>query len=631
MKWTSKTIAALLVILMFLPTWNVNVSIKMDKNEKTVQKNSDRPYTRPSNLENPVLIDEFDSFPGYNQTIWNYESYGDGSVGWVDGSYFEMNASRHSFRTLSSVKTFEVGHEAIIRMKLLEEEAVVCVGWTNQTATTEWNYLFGPNSVLLQGALSTILLERVTAEPAVRISKMLSGVNTTIFHDYRLVWNSSVLIAYVDDIRMNVIGDMMPSGPLHFKIAITEFRNVTTEGSVILDSIVIREHHSMITESPPFISLDSPGNNSMNLAGEPIDITPVGHNGTLFWSWDGAVNRSSEEPYAIHMPSATGGHTLDVYCLDGYGYDTWASARFVFNTMGNPPILIATRITSPPVIDGVIHAYEWPSNTVNALNLVRMDGIILPVNIMIGSDDRFIYVAFDSPVTSGHDSRAALIVDGSFNGVYEGHNGTPTMSIWYHKGSPDAWEGYDEIHALVSSDDGHITNFRITSIPTGFMSMSSDTGHGVQYEFRLPLEEFNAQPGSSLGISLMLYPSGMGVHSLFYPLIKPLENASKLAVLIIPSSIPIVVIFGVSVGFVALISYFGWKRRIASSSVAVIESEDSMRVLELIQSYDEITLQRLSIMTGLSEEEVREKVNQLAEKRLIKVEISHDGTIRRRS
>lgn len=633
MRLTSKRIMTVFLIILCFSCTRVDYNLEKTHAENISHISNERKLIIPSNIGESVLYDDFNEFPGYNQTIWNLESYGNGSISWIKDEQFQMNASRHSFRTLTSIQTFEVGFEAIIRMKLVEAETAVCVGWTNTTPITEWNYLFGNSSVLFQGALSTVMLEEVSTELGQRTSKMISGLDSSVFHTYRLVWNSSVLIGYVDGERVAVIGDEMPTGPLHFKIAVTEFRNVTTNGGVIIDSITIKEHHSMISESPPFISLDSPGNNTMNLAGDPIDVTPVGHNGTLYWSWDGAANRSGVDQYDIRLPSAVGEHALDVYCVDSYGYNNWANARYIFNTMGKPPVLIARRMTEPPIIDGIIEEDEWPAITLNTLNLVRIDGITFPVDVMIASDEIFIYIAIDSPIKSGHDSRAALIVDGTLDNAYNGYNGTPAMSIWYNLGSPTAWEGYNEIQALVSSEDGQISGIRITQVPEGFMAVSTAKTDGVHYEFRLPLEEFNAGLGSRLGISIMLYPSGMGVHNLFYPLILPWNNASRLGVLVIPNFVPPVVLaveISLCIGVVALVGYFGWKRRVAGSSTVFIESEDSMRVLELIQSYDEITLNRLSSMSGISEDNIRARIQELVEIGRVNVEITQDGIVKRK-
>jgi len=72
-----------------------------------------------------VLQDDFDASLGYNASLWELESYGNGSVSWVEGEYFNVT----------------------IRMSMKEEEALVCVGFTNTTATTGWNYLFYNDSL----------------------------------------------------------------------------------------------------------------------------------------------------------------------------------------------------------------------------------------------------------------------------------------------------------------------------------------------------------------------------------------------------------------------------------------------------------------------------------------------------
>ena len=274
-----------------------------------------------------VLQDDFDASLGYNTTLWDLESYGNGSVSWVDGEYFNMSVERHSFRTLSSKQIFSAGHEVTIKMRMMEDEALVCVGFTNTTASTGWNYLFWNSSLYFEEGQDTMLLVRKIGDPFERTAKILSGFDQSEFHTYRLVWNSSVAIAYVDGIRLGAIGGGMPSGPLRFKIAITENRNQTTDGWLCIDSIIIKEHNSMIDENPPFITLNSPGNGTLNLGGNLIEIVPIGSDGQLYWSWDGASNETGTEPYDIKLPETEGIHTLDVYCKDGYGYPTIYNQR----------------------------------------------------------------------------------------------------------------------------------------------------------------------------------------------------------------------------------------------------------------------------------------------------------------
>ncbi|MFX1484015.1 MAG: hypothetical protein ACFFCP_12620 [Promethearchaeota archaeon] len=584
------------------------------------------------------FFDYFNSSLGYNDSLWNLESYGNGSVSWVDGEFFNMSAKTHSYRTLSSKQMFSAGHEMTLRMKMEEAETVVCVGWTNKTAETGWNYLFEGNSVYIEGAQSTLLLtQRNEADPE-RTFKQLQGVDATEFHDYRVVWNSSVIIAYVDGVRLGAIGGTMPEGPLHVKLVITEVRNMATEGWVCLDSIEIREHHSMITENPPFITLNSPGNMTLNLGGDLIEVIPIGSNGTLFWSWDNTPNKTSNAQYDIRLPAEEGIHSLDVYCKDGYGYNNWDHERYYFKTMVAPPTSDAVWVASPPAIDGILQNGEWPTNTFQEFNLARADGSTVAVEISLLCDSLFFYVGIDSPVPSGHDSRAAVITTGNPDGHYHGSNETPVVSAYYTMGSPQAWEGYTELKYL-GETEGVVIEKKIEIVPSGFLASSSEHGSHVHYEFRFPLGELDVNPGSVLGVSFMLFPTGMGVHNLFYPIAYPWENASKLALVWLPlapdTSLTELGIVGV-LGFVAVALIIGYRRkvsitpRIETTSVPpILDSERIDRMIGIIQSYDKIPISRLSMMINMREDETRQVVKELIAQHKLSAELRDNIVIRR--
>lgn len=583
-----------------------------------------------SELGDPIFSDYFNSSLGYNDTLWSLESYGDGSVSWVDSDYLNMSAERHSYRTLSSKQTFAVGHEMNLRMRMIEGETIVCIGWTNQTPTTGWNYLFGTDSVYIEGAQSTLLLTHKYGDPYQRTFKLISGIDATEFHDYRLVWNSSVLIAYVDGERVGAIGEDMPEGPLHLKITITENRNQTTEGWVFLDSIEILEHNSMITENPPFITLNSPGNNTLNLGGDSIEVLPIGSNGTLFWSWDGSANSSGMAPYDISLPTPEGAHTLDVYCKDGYGYNNWDHVRYVFDTMVTPPVIEAMWLPMPPTIDGVISPGEWHSDSTQQFDLVRADGLVVPVNISIGCDATFFYIAIDSHVLSGHDSRAAVIVSNYPDGHYHGSNETPVTAAYYTMGSPQAWEGYTELKYLAEASEGVIVQQKIEPVPSGFLAGSSEQGLHTHYEFRFPLRELDANWGTNLGISFMLFPTGMDVHSCYYPIARPWENASRLALVrlpVPPDTILLQIGFVGMIGFVAVVLYFSYQKR-PKGIIRGYDPEVIERISSIIESYDRITVERLSQLTDISEKEIRDITQQLIEQENLVARISNDEIVR---
>jgi len=588
-----------------------------------------------------VFEDYFNSSLGYNDSLWTLESYENGSVSWIEGEYFNMTAKKHSYRALTSKQTFTVGKEVSFRICAQDLETVICIGWTN-TTPSEWNYLFWNDSVYVEDSLNTLLLTHKFVEPPQREFKQLSGIDTSEFHTYRIVWNSSVIIAYADGVRYAAMGSEMPNGPLHFKIAITENHNIDTEGWVCLDSVVIREHHSMIQENPPFITLNSPGNSTLNLGNTPIDVVPVGSDGVLYWSWDGASTDTSNYPYNIQLPSSEGQHYLDVYCKDGYGYNHWSHVKYIFHTMVNPPLFRAAWISMSPLIDGVIQPEEWQEASFYTIDLVRADGSSVPLNISIGCDSDFLYIAYNSTIPSGHDSRASMIINGNPDGVYHGNNETPITSVYYTKRSPGGWPGYDELHIL-SETDGSISDQKLSMAPSGFLSESSLNRSNVHYEFRIPLVELGVTNGATIGISFMLFPSGMGVHNLFFPIASPWENASRLALLelsLLPSSWLVQFGFFIVTGFAGVVLVLGWTirykshryKQIGSAFIATPEmeaiDETYRRIAGIIQSYETITIERLALMANISERDARAIVTELISKKIISAKIVGEEVIR---
>jgi len=581
--------------------------------------------------EPPVLYDEFNSsFTGYDPLLWDLETFGNGSVSWVGGEQFNMSAERHSYRALSSKEVFPVGHVVNLRLRSLEKEAVIFIGWTNKTAEG-WNYHFLGDSVYFQIALSTGLLDVVNGSSSPQ-RVLLAGLNPSEYHDYRVVWNNTAVVAYVDGIRLGAIAAPIPDTSLHFKIAITEFRNMTTEGWLCLDRISISPHASMSTENPPFIALNSPGNGTTNLGGDLVDVVVVGSDGFMQYRWDDDPAVEVPVSFEMKLPLSAGTHVLNLSCRDGYALGVTASARFVFLTQGAKPRLYVQMCKTPPAVDGLIR--EWSSEARFSLSMIRYTGERLDIITYLTYDQEFLYLAVDSPVASGHDSRATVIVDGVCDGHYHGSNRTPMLSLYYHGGSPKAWDGYTELQFLNESESAGVRSFRILPLPSGALCVANEVGSHVQYEFRLPLDELLAGPGSTLGVAFILLPSGMGVDSWFFPMVNPWQNASRLALadLLIPPVDPVFLIAAImGCGAVAAVVYVGWSRWKLSKMPAILQTEQAERIRMLAQSHDSITIERLSQLASVSPEETTAVVQALVEHGRLKASLDAiAGVIRRR-
>jgi hypothetical protein len=417
-------------------------------------------------------------------------------------------------------------------------------------------------------------------------------------------------------------------------MAITEFRDQETEGWLAIDSVSISPHQSMITEDPPFIVVNSPGNDSLNLVEEEVDIALVGSNGTLYFSWNGDANTTANYPFDVILPSSPGVHTLDLYCKDGYGYDRWTSERYVYEVLDAPLEIQAIYFSESPSVDGRMSDGEWPTASRSNLKMSRLDGVSRNVDVYLGYDELFFYVAIDSPIPSGHDSRGAIILNGIPDGRFHGSAIGPVMTPYYTKGSPKAWEGYSELHFLNESADGSIGNYKIEPIPSGFLFGADEVGTGVHYEFRVPLENLDASPGDTIGISVMLFPSGMGVHALYYPMVLPWDNAARLSNVILVSapmidSIMLITILA-SVGLIAAVTYVlvSGKR---SDLVTVGPTQEKLdRIADLVASYEEISLERLAKQAALTEQEAEATVKRMIYEGSLKAEFDEANRILRR-
>jgi hypothetical protein len=299
--------------------------------------------------------------------------------------------------------------------------------------------------------------------------------------------------------------------------------------------------------------------------------------------------------------------------------------------MVTPPMIDAAWIAAAPAIDGVIQTHEWPSSSIQEFDLVRADGSSLALDISIGCDSTFFYVAIDSPVSSGHDSRAAVIVTSYPDGHYHGSNETPVTSAYYTMGSPQAWDGYTELKFLGETSDQVIIEQKIEPVPSGFLAYASEQGAHVHYEFRFPLSELDTSHGSTLGISFMLFPTGMGVHSYYYPIAYPWENASRLALIRLPLQ-PDTILIQVgtvgAIGFAAIALYFTYQKRFQIIETPGQDSEVNKRIMGIIESYDKISIDRLSQMTSLQENEAKQIVQQLITQKKLVAEIRNDEVIR---
>lgn len=567
----------------------------------------------------------------YNSTLWNYETYGNGSISWIDGEIIKMQVGTHAFRTLSSKMTFTPGKIMDIRMQMDEDEAVVCIGWTNSTNATSWNYLFTGDRTYVQFALDTVIVD--TERSGERYRKLATGTDISRWHTYRIVWHNEFTLLYIDGIQKAVIGNPMPEGPLHFKIGITEFRNRPNNGWIAIDEVRITDLSIADDLEVPIIDLNAPGNGSRNLMDSLVDVVVIGSDGNLTYSWDDGSEVETSYPYDIRIPKTDGNHSLRLFAKDGLGMERTTTSTYIFQSMVQPPRVEAVFTTMAPVIDGVIRINEYPEKSLARLTLDGIAGNSYELVMYIIHTGNFLYFAINSTIPSGHDSRAAILVSSSPDAHFHGKNQTPISSAMYVQRSPDAWDGYDELVYVFENDDGLTSWNKVMPIPVGFLSAAELSATGVHYEFRLPLSEFITTSTEENLFSVILIPSGMGVDSFYYPIFESWKNASRLAILELEHYIdPIagnILVLG-AVGLIGVGLAVGMYRKKDKVLGIVALTPTESRINDIIQSYHEITLEKLANMLALNEKQTTEVIQEMIGKeKLLAVFHEDRGIIQR--
>ncbi len=128
----------------------------------------------------------------------------------------------------------------------------------------------------------------------------------------------------------------------------------------------------------------------------------------------------------------------------------------------------------------------------------------------------------------------------------------------------------------------------------------------------------------------MIFPTGMGFDGLYYPIVYPWENASRLAMVRLPAPPDSLLlqlgIIGL-IGFAAVALYFTYQRR-PRGLIRGHDPELIERITSIIESYDRISVERLSQMTSTGQKDVRKIAQYLIDQGKINAKVSDDEIIR---
>lgn len=189
------------------------------------------------------------------------------------------------------------------------------------------------------------------------------------------------------------------------------------------------------------------------------------------------------------------------------GGNLWAGVPITVRTSAAPA---PESLSSPylgagaPTIDGSVGAGEWASAASYTRTLTAYaGGNPQPMTYRFCNDATYLYVAIESGLPSGWDSKAQLNFDGDHNHAKNGQASSPQGDFRIGQASPSGWSGYSLYmyqNASLGWDAAQGWD-RSVARPAGASSASSGSS-AVSYEFRVPLSVMGVSPGATVGFTV---------------------------------------------------------------------------------------------------------------------------------
>ncbi|MCE7735408.1 MAG: hypothetical protein GPJ54_11055 [Candidatus Heimdallarchaeota archaeon] len=166
------------------------------------------------------------------------------------------------------------------------------------------------------------------------------------------------------------------------------------------------------------------------------------------------------------------------------------------------PNINSPFMSTLPSIDGTVNVAEWTDAYYSSTDFYNQGmGTTIPVDLYIGNDETYLYLALSATISSGWDGFASVSFDGNNNDLYDGNAGDlPHIDFKAERASPDGWSGYTNIGVVY--DSGGLT---LTSVanPSGLISASAGSS-AVSYEYRIPLNVLGVNTLDAVGMALFV-------------------------------------------------------------------------------------------------------------------------------
>lgn len=555
-----------------------------------------------------LLFDDFTSAPmGFNNTLWNSYTVNSPTLTWEDGQSQVLNSERFMLTALESM--IDTGPEVIAEFNLSFTGGLSYfgIGWADefQDPINNWisNLRVCQNGVFIDFWDDELLL--VSCSEGESVSTVISDLNITDEHLYRLSWSESLVSLSIDNIESGIISKHIPSIGLPFTITTSGHHYLVKHDRLTIDRVGIYARELCESKVYPKISLIWPSNSSVLFEFDEVDIEIEGEDGGGLYSWDGNMNSSFDSPWDIPVPLSPGEHYLDVFAKDTE--DNWSSLHMVFTVLFQESTISITDSATEPLIDGIVSRDEVVSFSRIESTLRGEDRSEIPFELFIGYHNDSLYVGVVTTLQDRYNSRISLSIDGDGSGIWGDAEPGSFEDIRITSEAPSANQNYR----------GITTPFGQEVNPLGVVYDSGLSDSGVTTEFLIPVESVNGN--STIGLGMCLVVSQGGFDSYF-----PIDNSGSLLIVrnsgprTSPSSDGLLFIVILAGGVILAASALVMKPKKPRTQIDVtLEDENLERIRTLLNSYPEISIERLALLANTDTRSVKLIIENLLRNDLI--------------
>jgi hypothetical protein len=555
-----------------------------------------------------ILFDDFVSAPiGFNDSLWNLHTINNPTLTWADGNAQVLNSEKFTQTTLESVINSGPEVIAVFNLSFTEGLSYFGIGWVDefQDPVDNWisNLRVCQNGVFIDYWDDKLLL--VSCSAGVSVSTVITDLDLTEEHLYRLSWSESLVRLFIDNVESGIVSRHVPLIELPFTITISGHHYLVETDQLTIDRVGIYERELCESEVYPKISLLWPANTTTLFDFEEVDIEIEGEDGEGVYSWDSNTNSSFFSPWDIPVPLLLGEHHLDVFAKDSD--DNWSSLHMVFTVIDQETYLSVPESAYEPQIDGIVSRDESVSFSRFSSTLRGEDRSERPFELYIGFHNDSLYVGAVTTLQDRYHSRISLYIDGDGSGIWGDAELGSLEDICITSEAPSANQIYRGIK----------TPYDQEVHPLGVVHDSGVSVSGVTAEFLIPTHSVDGN--SSIGLGLYLVVSQGGFDSYF-----PISETGNF--LIVRSSGPrvttsfdgLTIVVFLSVGSTLAAAAIVLKKKKPGTQIEItLKDEELERIRILLYSHPEILIDRLALLANTDIKSVRVSIDRLIRNDLI--------------